>query len=606
MTISVSDFVMEFLADRGAGTLYVLSGGGIMYLLDSLGRSERLSYVCCRHEQACAVAAEGHARITGAPGVALVTTGPGAANAASGVLGAWTDSLPLLVLSGQVRRDLIADFTLLRQKGPQEGDTLTMVAPFTKYAAAVTDPARIRATLERAWSEATSGRPGPVWVELPVDVQAAQVDPADLDPYVAPQTDAAQAERELAAGIRRAAEALRRARRPLLLCGSGVRSAGAAGDLRRLLDVSGLPAIVPDSGKDLIPEDHPSNLGVFGPAAQRRANFAVQNCDCLVALAAALSAKKIGFNYADFARNAHKTVVDVDGCQLRHQVVRPDDGVCGDVRAFLRGLCRVFEETPYRPPERWLEACAGWKSRYPLVTAAHHADADAVNSYAFMDVLADVLTADDVLTTGNGLDSVSYVQAYRVKEGQRTLLNSNWGAMGWDLPLAVGACVGSGRKRTVCVTGDGSVQLNIQELATIAYYGLPVTVFIFNNRGYATIRATQRNLLDGRLVASGETSGVDNPDFALLAGAYGLGYSAIASNVDLRAGIESAVRAGGPHLCEVRLRPEQEIEPKSTAFRRDDGTLESRPLEDMAPFLSREEVWHNMHLFDDEPVEGGR
>ncbi len=374
-------------------------------------------------------------------------------------------------------------------------------------------------------------------------------------------------------------------------------------ELRRLLDSNPLPAVVPDSGKDLIPEDHPRNLGVFGPAAQRRANFAVQNCDCLIVLAAALSAKKIGFNYADFARQAVKFAVDIDPDQLRHQVVRPDDGVCGDVRGFLRGLADHLERSPLAPKEPWLAACAEWKARYPLVGEAQYADDGFVNSYAFMDALSDALTAGDVLVTGNGLDSVSYVQAFRTKEGQRTLLNANWGAMGWDLPLAIGACIGSGRRHTVCVTGDGSIQLNAQELTTISHNGLPITVFVFNNAGYATIRATQRNLFNGRLVASGASTGVDNPDFRLLAGASGLSYSAITSNRGLQEALRDVIATPGPHLCEVLVSPLQEIEPKSTAFRRDDGTLESRPLEDMAPFLPRDEVWHNMHMFDEEPAD---
>ena len=602
-SLRVSDYVIQFFAEHGVHDVFLVSGGGIMYLLDSLASRPDVRYYCNRHEQACAISAEGYARMTNRPGVCFATTGPGASNAASGILGAWADSLPLIVISGQVKRELMADFGCLRQKGPQEGNILETVGPVAKYTTSVTSAADIRLELEKAWHAATSSRPGPAWVEIPVDVQAEHIEPGALPRW---ERLAAGPSRTSATtvDVARAANTLRAAQRPLVVAGAGVRLSGAKTDLRRFVESFGLPVVVPDSGKDLLAEEHPMNAGVFGPAAQRRANFAVQNADCLLVLGASLCAKKVGFAYDDFARNATKIIVDIDGDQLKHQVVRPDIGLCDDVGDVLRLLMQLLEDDPPQPQERWLDACADWRRRYPLVVPRHHGREEHVDGYAFMDALSDAMLPTDVLVTGNGMESVACVQTFRVKEGQRVVLNSNWGAMGWDLPLAVGACVGSGLRRTVCVTGDGSIQMNLQELMTISHYQLPITVLVFNNAGYATIRATQRNLFDGRIVASGPETGVDNPDFSRLAQAFGLGYSRIATTAGLSRTLAAELSHPGPRLCEVMISPEQEIEPRSVASRRDDGTLVSRPLEDMTPLLPRDELWRNMHLFD-EP-EGAR
>jgi acetolactate synthase I/II/III large subunit len=597
--LKLSDYVASFLVERGVRDVFLLSGGGIMHLLDSVGREAGLRYYCCRHEQACVVAAEGYARASGRPGVALVTTGPGAINALSGVVGAWYDSIPLIVISGQVRRDLIADFGKLRQKGPQEGDIRAMAAPVTKYMTTVTNPESIRYELERAFYLAQSGRPGPVWVEIPVDVQALQVDERQLVGFGPPSGDAALKGADLQAAASTVADELRQAKRPLIVAGAGIRLAHAEARLAELMEILPVPVVAPDSGKDLVPEDHPLNVGVFGAAAQRRANFAVQNCDLLVILAAGLSAKKVGFGYRDFAARARKILIDIDRDQLDNQLIHADSSVQCDVGPFLEALIASARSEAIPPQQRWLDACSSWKKRYPPISSEHLADTGFINSYVFMDSLSDAMGSDDLLVTGNGLESVSFVQAFKVKRGQRAFTNINWGAMGWDLPLAVGASLGSGGRRTVCVAGDGTVQMNLQELMTIRHYDLPVKVFVFNNGGYSTIRATQRSLLDGRIVASDPATGVDDPDFETLAQAFRLPFRRLGHG-DLAEGIDAVLAEPGPILCEVMISPDQEITPKASAFRRPDGSLESRPLEDMYPFLPREEVYANMHLFDDE------
>jgi acetolactate synthase I/II/III large subunit len=591
----VADYVVEFLVEKGIQDVFLVSGGGIMYLTDAVGLNPRIRYYCNYHEQACAVAAEGYARVRNGVGACLVTTGPGAANAISALPAAFVDSIPLMVIAGNVKRELIADFDKLRQLGPQEANTVAMARPVTKYATSIRDPERIRYELEYAYAQAASGRPGPVFLEIPVDVQGALIDPQRLSGYSAPErfgyVPVEQVTNVLAL--------IRRAKRPILVCGNGVHRAGAQDLLRSLLDRLRIPIALPLTAKDIIEEDHPLNIGVFGTAGQRRANFAIQNSDCLLAIGAGLNVQKIGFNAKGFAPMAYKIVVDIDEAQLKHQTLQPDLPIQADAGDFLRETLAQLEGAPYSASSRWLDACANWKARYPLVVPEYFEDTEHVNSYVFYDRLADVLDATDVIVTGNALDTTSYFQAYKVKLRQRTL-NSGWGAMGWCLPMALGACIGNGRRRTLCVTGDGSLQFNVQELLTISRYQLPIKIFVLNNKGYSNIRGTQESFFEGRYVGSDFGSGLANPNFEKVAGAFGFGYSSIRNNAGLTDGICQALAIDGGVICEVNISSEQRIFPKVSSFRRADGTFESRPLEDMAPFLPREEVWECMHMFDDD------
>jgi acetolactate synthase-1/2/3 large subunit len=329
----------------------------------------------------------------------------------------------------------------------------------------------------------------------------------------------------------------------------------------------------------------------------------VQNSDCLISLGTGLNIHKVGFNVAGFAPKAKRVIVDIDKGQLDFQKVRPDVPILADVREFLTEFLSQLKATPIKASSRWLEACSNWKRRYPIIVDDFLKDKEHVNSYVFMDKLSDATLASDIVVTGNGLDTVSFCQAFKVKKGQRAM-TTGWGSMGWDLPLAIGTCISRGRARTVCVTGDGSFQWNVQELLTIRRYDLPVKIFVFNNHGYSTIRATQNNFFDGRFVGSDFKSGVANPDFCKLADAYGFSYGYIRNHDDLEAGIHSALATEGPVLWEVNISPEQGVSPKASAFRRADGTFESRPLEDMEPFLPREEIFENMHLFDEPAMAG--
>lgn len=595
--IKLSDYVIQFFVDQGIHDIFLASGGGIMHLLDSVGRNPGMNYYCNYHEQACAVSAEGYARVTARPGLCMGTTGPGAINALSGMTGAWVDSIPLILLAGQVRTDIMAEYDKVRQVGPQEGNVVAMAKPVTKYAVTVKDPRRVRYELECAYYRATTGRPGPVLLEFPLDVQGAMINDADLEAYGSAPDSTRQEPR--ARDVAAVIEAIRSAKRPLFVAGNGIHYSRSRQLLYELLERTGIPIVLPLTAKDLVHEMHPLLMGVFGPIGQRRANFAVQNCDCLIALAAGLNLHKVGFNLAGFAPRARKVVVDVDEGQLQYQSLKADVAVRADVHEFLEEVLRQTRGLDLRPAARWLEACAGWKRRYPVMTPDYYQDPNHVNTYVMMDVLADILSAEDITVIGIGTEVASFFQAFKVKQGQRAF-NSGWGPMGWDLPLAVGACIGSGRRRTVCVTGDGSLQWNVQELLTIRNYSLPVKLFISNNHGYTCIRSTQTNFFQGRLVGADPSSGVASPDFCKLAAAYGIPYARISTNGELEGGISSAIAGDGPMICEMNVAVGQGISPRVSSVRREDGTFESRPLEDMAPFLPREEVWENMHSFDDE------
>lgn len=598
--IRLSDYLVDFLVRREIKDIFTVSGGGILHLLDAVGLHQGMNYWCNYHEQACAISAEGYARVTNGVGACLVTVGPGAVNALAGVVGSWYDSLPVIVISGQVRRDLIADFSKIRQFGPQEGNVIAMARPVTKYAKTVLEPETIRYELECALHHATSGRPGPVWLEIPLDVQNSQIDETRLTGF-----DFAKNESDtqsLPESVRQAIEVLKTAKRPLVICGNGIHASASEPLLRKVMNRLGFPVALPYTAKDLLDETDPLYVGVFGTAGQRRANFAVQNSDCVLSLASGFSLSKVGFNFKGFAPKARKIMVEIDEGQLHDQVIKPDIAIKSDVAQFMEEFLRQLDGTPMQPSPKWVEACRRWKERYPIVVDEFHAEQEFVNSYVFMDKLSDLLCPKDVVVAGNGLDTVTYYQSFKVKSGQRTMTSNNWGSMGWDLPLSVGASIAKGRGRVVCVTGDGSLQWNIQELLTIKHYQLPIKVFIFNNEGYSSIRATQKALCEGRYVGADRSSGVANPDFAKLATAYDLQHARIENHRGLEASIKRVLEMDGCVLCEVNISPEQGISPKASAFKREDGTLESRPLEDMSPFLPREEIFENMHLFDDDPA----
>lgn len=595
--MNVADAVVRFLAEHGVGDVFMVSGGGIMYLTDALGRAGSPRYWCNYHEQACAIAAEGYARILGRPGVCVVTSGPGATNALSGIAGAWVDSIPVIVISGQVRRDLIADYSRWRQLGPQEIDIIDMAKPVTKLALGIGSAEEIPDALEAAWHAATSGRPGPVWLSIPLDVQGAE--------FVVKRGSASRA-----VGVERESEVhrpdpavsrdvlarLRSASRPLIVCGNGIHIAGAEALFDEFVRQVGVPVVATIGAMDLLGEDHPYFVGRFGPTGQRRANFAVQNADLLLCLGTGMSVAAVGFDSDGFAPGAAKIMVNIDAGEMTRPHLHLDLRVTMDVQDFMRELVEALPPGERFEHESWTSACRSWKTSYPLVTREYVEDREHVNSYYLAHALSQVLSADDVVLTGNSLDAHSVFHSFAVTKGQRLVTNVNYGAMGWDLPALVGACVARRDARVVLVTGDGSIQFNSQELLTIGSRRLNALIFVLNNGGYQSIRSTQERFCDGRLVGSDESSGVANPSYPELAQAYGLRYFQLVSNEQVDAHLAEMTAVAGPMICEVKVAFGQERIPRVLSRRLADGTLVSGVLHDQYPFLPQAEIDANMSV----------
>lgn len=588
MTQRLADWLMSRLADEGIGHVFVLPGGGAMHLNDALACQPRLQAVACQHEQACGIAAEAYGR-TGRPGaptfgVAMVTTGPGATNIVTPVAGAWIDSVPMLVISGQAKRADRLRGRPLRQTGVQEVDIVPLVRPITKFAAVVEEPADIRALLEEALHRMRSGRPGPVWLDIPLDVQAAPVDAAALRPWEAPA-------RQASATVDFAALALqlRQAQRPLLLAGHGVRLAGAADALQALAHEAGLPCVFTWNALDLLPHEDPLNIGRPGVVATRAANFAVQNSDLLICVGARLDPVVTAYNRAEFGRHAQKIVVDIDAHELDDKTDLPEaTRLALDAGDFLRGLRGALGPAPLAV-ESWRARCLRWKLDHPLHPHGSFADAGAISHAHFVDALSEATPADTLVATGSsGLAVEFFYAGFRNKPGQRLFLTSGLGSMGYGLPAAIGACLGQGRAPMIAVESDGSLQLNVQELATLATQALPICLFVMNNGGYASIRNTQRNYFQGRYLASGPDSGLRLPDLAALARTYGLPCVTIADSHALVAALSGAMALPRPCLVDVQLVPDETLQPKCAAIPLAEGGMVSMPLEDMSPLLSLE------------------
>jgi acetolactate synthase-1/2/3 large subunit len=592
--LKLSDFVMQFVADRGVKHVFFVPGGAAMHLNDSLGREKRIEFVSNLHEQASAIAAEAYAKVTNGLGVALVTAGPGGTNAVTGVAGAFLDSTPCLVLSGQVKRADSCRGTGLRQLGVQEVDVVSLVSSITKYAVQVTEPESIRYHLEKAVHLATTGRRGPAWIDLPLDVQAATIPPADALPGFVAEEHAPLDQTDLAAKVEKALALLRDAERPVLVAGNGIRLAGAEADFLQFAEKARIPVLTTWLGLDLIPDDHPLFAGRPGSVAPRGANFALQNSDWLLGVGARFDMAMTGYAHDRLARAARKIVVDVDGAEIRKLKTPIDVPIEADAKAFFREALRQVESLPPRDRSAWIARCASWKARYPVVTPEHRAASDRVSTYLFADALCDELAEGDVVASGSsGAGIEIFLLCFKVKRGQRVFHTRGLGAMGFGLPSAIGACMAAGRRRTVCVEGDGSFAFNVQELETIARMRLPIKIFVLNNGGYSSIRTSQARYFKA-LVGADATSGLTLPDTVRLAGAFGLPASRIERPDRLAERLREVLAAPGPAVCEILCPPDEPRVPSLTSVQRPDGSMVSKPLEDLWPFLPRDEFRANM------------
>jgi len=584
---------MDRIAAEGVEDVFMLPGGGCMHLVDSLGRHPKLNFICNLHEQGTAVAVDAYAQVRGF-GAGLVTTGPGGTNALTGVAAAWLDSTPCLFISGQVKRaDLRAKHGGVRQFGFQEIDIATMAAPITKYAVTVEDPQLIRFHLDRAIHLARTGRPGPVWIDLPLDVQAAEVDPKALRGW----TSEPPGETNLTKAAQDTLAILQDAERPVILVGNGVRLAGALETFIHFAEGAGIPVLTTWKAADFLPEAHPLFAGRPGAAGQRGANFTQQNSDALLVMGARLDLGQVAYMHELFARGAKKIVVDVDPAELAKLEMDLELTICSDVGVFLQALNTALPHHPQPKREAWLAQVQGWKARYPVLRPEYWQTKGHVDAYVLMEVLSETLGEGDLLVPGSsGQSSELTHQAIRLKQGLRMLNSQGLGPMGFGIPAALGACVASGRRRTICIDGDGGFHMNIQELEVIRRLDLPVKFFVLDNQGYGSIRSSQRAFFQGRLVASDATSGLTLPDTLAVAAAYGLATAHLDSHENLREQMAELLSKPGPLVCIVKLDPDQPTLPRVTSYQKPDGNMATRPLEDMYPLLDREELYAQMRV----------
>lgn len=588
--IKLSDYVFQFLESKGIKQAFILPGGGAMHLDDSIGRSG-IEYVCCLHEQAASIAAEAYAQHTNTPGLVLVTSGPGATNAITGVTAGWIDSTPMIIISGQSKRaDLVGDKGV-RQIGSQEVQIVPMVTPITKYAVQVLEPTEIRYHLEKAYYEATNGRPGPVWLDIPLDVQAVMLEEDTLSGYVPRE----QKTESVAGKVAQMIELLKEAEKPLFLAGNGIKLADGTKELYRLLEVSGLPVQTTWKTIDLFGEEETAYVGHPGIMGDRGANLILQEADLILSVGCRLDTSVTAFNDKNFGKSAKKIIVDIDENEIRRMEVDKEIAVACDAKDFLRELLFQIEAAENQLAEKkniwrqWVSHCNELRAKYPVVTREHAEAKDYVSAYYFIDKLCTLLREDDVIVpeSSGGAGEITY-QAFRLKKGQKMKNAAGLGSMGFGLPYAIGSCIANDRRRTILINGDGAFQLNIQELETMHRLGLPVKMFVWNNDGYASIRSMQRNNFEGRYVASDRGSGLTMPDLCSVAGAYGFKTYHIRNNAELDAILPEIMKDDTPLLCEIMVLPEETVSPRVKAIVGENGKMMSGPLENMWPYLEEE------------------
>ncbi|OGK12434.1 hypothetical protein A3C98_00480 [Candidatus Roizmanbacteria bacterium RIFCSPHIGHO2_02_FULL_37_15] len=597
--IKLSDYIAEKLRDDyGVKHVFMITGGGAMHLNDSFGKTPGLTFICNHHEQACTIAAECYARLKNDIGVVNVTTGPGGTNTFTGLIGAWLDSIPMLIISGQIKREwCISTYPeiKLRQIGIQEINIVDMARPVTKYSKIVTDPYNIRYELEKAIYIAKSGRPGPVWLDIPLDVQSAQIDVKRLRPFDPKEIEFKPDEKLFKEQITKTIEHLKNSKRPVIIAGFGIRLGKAEDLFYQLIKKLKIPIVTSLSSHDLMWETHPLYGGRFGLYGTRGGNFAVQNSDVLLVMGCRMNLWETGYEYKTFAREAIKIMVDVDKDEMKKPTFKPNIPINIDIKLFLEEMLNQLNREKLPSYSGWLRKTKYWHKKYPNILPEYKKEKKYVNYYYFMGELSKVLKSDDIIVTGNGTAFTGTCQAIQLKKGQRLCINIGCASMGWDLPAAIGAYFASTKKRIVLITGDGSIQFNLQELETIAYRKLPIKIFLINNNGYVAIRITQANFFK-RLFGTDKDHGVGFPDMQKIAKAYGIPSMRIKKQKELREKLRKVLASKGPFLCEIMMPPDQPLIPRTKTIVKPDGTLVSKPLEDMYPFLPRNEFRKNMFV----------
>lgn len=586
ITLKVSDYIIQFIADLKVDKIFYITGGGAMHLNDSLGRNPYIEGVCMIHEQGAAIAAEAYARVHEGYGVCLVTSGPGGTNALTGLAGAYLDSTPVIFISGQVKRDDLRT-SGLRQFGIQEVDILSMAEPYTKYAVQLREPEYIRYELEKASAIAVNGRPGPVWLDIPLDVQAMQIEPnqlrgydEDLPTYTVHEED-----------VDKTIALLNQAERPLLILGHGIRLSHSIEAARELYQYLGIPIMVSWNGVDLIEDNNPLYFGRPGAVGHRAANIIQQNADFVLTLGTRINLLSSGYNYEKFLGNAMHVMVDIDESEMEKKNVHPQLKVACDVGSFIQHLLSKKEKIALSDQQEWIAYCRKLWQKYPNFIPEQEAGESYVSSYHLIDEISAQMNAEDLYQfTSSGTTVDIAMKTFRIKWGQRAFLTKGLAAMGYDIPACVGSCIASGNRRTVCVTGDGSAAMNMQELEVIKRRNLPIKLFVADNKGYSMIYSSQNGNFKGNLTGCTIDSGLTLPDMKKIAEAFGIKSMHIENETRLTEQVAQVLDYDGPVVCTVNTDIAQKIVPKQANYMKEDGQMASRPLEDMAPLLAREEL----------------
>jgi acetolactate synthase I/II/III large subunit len=592
--MKLSDYIIQYLADKKVTHVFLITGGAIAHVVDSFRNAKGIQYVCHNHEQAASMAAEAYARLSGTIGVAMATSGPGATNLITGMCCAWFDSIPVLYITGQVNRHEQKGKTRVRQVGFQETDIIEMVRPVTKYAAMVTRAEDIRYQLDKAITEAYAGRPGPVLLDIPMDIQRADINPKRLRGY-SPKTApiGVLAGKAFISRVARVVALFKKARRPVIIAGGGIRLSGAYKEFQAFLDACNAPVVTSWSGFDAVPWNHPRHIGQFGVYGSRAANFAVQTADLVLSIGSRLDTRQTGGRPDTFAPHAKKIMVDVDSAELKkRRGYTPDIEICADAKVFLREAERMIRKEKNAPSETaWVARTQEWKQKYPAVLPEYYSAKKDVNSYVFVKTLSDLMPSPAVIIPDNGGNLTWTMQAFQLKEGQRLFSAFGNSPMGYSFPASLGAAYAVRNAMPVVgIIGDGSFQMNIQELQTVFHNKIPIKLFILNNRSYGIIKQFQDTLFESRYEATQPTKGYSPPDFGKVIGAYGLTVITIRNHRELAPKIKDVLKEKGPVFCDVSIYTEQKLVPK----------LEfGNPIEDLGPELSREEFAKNMNVVNE-------
>ena len=605
MKIRVADYIVNKLIEAGIHMCFSVVGGGAMNLNDAFGHNSKIKVIYNHHEQACSIAAEGYARVNNECAAVCVTTGPGGINALNGVAGAYVDSVPMIVISGQVRLDSYSRMTglPLRAMGDQEFDIVSSVQNMTKYAVLVQDKNDIRYIMEKAIYLALNGRKGPTWVDIPGDIQSSYVETEELMPFDAVKENLEIISKPSDEQIEYILSSIKSSKRPVLYAGSAIRLSGAFDNFKILVEKLNIPVVCAWNASDVIESDHHLYAGRPGNFGDRAGNFAVQNSDLILSLGCRLSIRQTGFNYAAWAPHAKVIMVDIDEAEMQKPTIHVDYPIHANVKDVIVRLngSLVENQLLFNDNDKWIRQCKQWHKKYPVIQPKHYEQNNIANAYAVIDILSKNMPEDMITVVGNGTACVVGGHGYTIKKGMRFIENSGMASMGYDLPAALGACFANEKKPMVCLTGDGSIQMNLQELQTIIHHKLPIKIIVINNDGYHSIRQSQANFFKGEPLCGVGPDSLDLsfPDMSKIAWAYGYKFTRCQTNEDFKNYMANGFKIDEPQICEVMVDKVQYFQPKAGSKKLPNGQMVSAPLEDLAPYLDRSELEDIMKISEE-------